>query len=195
MEFNDLRIWAEFIRDIALIIGVPALGTLTIRAINTHIEVLRERIELLKQTQYTNALSELKAQRELYEQEKIRLNSEKTELSRKVDELKISRDIDQKIFKLDELISGLDNVIQIIARTEGDVFIEHCIAHLELAKKEPGSVPLNLGFSTLKTDAAAMLIKFGALHKLEGSKRRDLYKITTLGEHLLENLKSQVSVN
>ena len=52
MEFGNIRAWAELIRDIGLIIGIPILIGVGVKLYSQQIEILKARNELLKETQY-----------------------------------------------------------------------------------------------------------------------------------------------
>lgn len=72
--------WTRLVRDIGLIIGLPVLITVGIKLYKQQVQVLRERIGLLQETQYDRALSMIKSQRELYEIERGYLENRINEL-------------------------------------------------------------------------------------------------------------------
>ena len=52
VDMSTVRAWAELVRDVGLIIGVPVLITIGVKLYGQQIEVLKSRNELLKETQY-----------------------------------------------------------------------------------------------------------------------------------------------
>ena len=80
---QQLKDWAGFIRDLGLIIGVPTLiivGTqlyeLQVAALKEQKEVLKERNDLLKDTQYDRARDIIRAQKELFDMEREQLQKQ-----------------------------------------------------------------------------------------------------------------------
>jgi len=78
---------AALVRDLGLIIGLPViivvitkLYTMQVNLVKERQELLNEKSELLRDTQYDKALSQIKAQRELYEIERTSLEQEITGL-------------------------------------------------------------------------------------------------------------------
>jgi hypothetical protein len=67
--------YARFIRDIFLIIAIPTFIIFGMKLYNKQIEVLNTHINLLKETQYDKALSLIKAQEELHQREKKKLEN------------------------------------------------------------------------------------------------------------------------
>lgn len=70
MDIGHIRTWAELVRDVGLILGIPVLIMIGVKLYGQQIEILKARNELLKETQYDRALSIIKSQRELYELER-----------------------------------------------------------------------------------------------------------------------------
>lgn len=58
------------IRDIVIIGGVPAMGSIFLALHNAQVETLKQQIELLRENQFPKVNEIVKAQRELYDREK-----------------------------------------------------------------------------------------------------------------------------
>jgi len=71
---------AELIRDIGIIIGIPTIIIIAGKLYTQRIQVLKEQVQLLKETQYDRALSQIKSQKELYIMEREKLENEIIEL-------------------------------------------------------------------------------------------------------------------
>jgi len=66
----------EILRDMGIVIGIPTLIVLWLRVIRARIDVLNEKIDFLKKTQYPNALLMIESQKKLYEIELQQLSME-----------------------------------------------------------------------------------------------------------------------
>ena len=92
MDFGKIKRWAELIRDIGLIIGIPILIGVGVKLYGQQIEILKARNELLKETQYDRALTIIKSQKEVFQIERQTLEKKVAELEAqgqsKTDEVK-----------------------------------------------------------------------------------------------------------
>jgi len=70
---SDIAFYASLIRDVGVIIGIPALIGIGVKLYTKHIEMLKREIEMLKHTQYDKALSVIDGQKKLFEHERIEL--------------------------------------------------------------------------------------------------------------------------
>jgi len=59
---SGIEQWAELIRDIGVIIGIPTLIVIGMKIYRARIEVLTERIEVLRETSYDRALNVIRSQ-------------------------------------------------------------------------------------------------------------------------------------
>jgi histidyl-tRNA synthetase len=98
--------WTRIARNIILTICVPISIFYGVKLYTMHIGTLEAHIKLLKETQYDNALSLIKAQEELHQREKKKLenkidslvnlgsnNEEINQLRRQLDKARISQEI------------------------------------------------------------------------------------------------------
>lgn len=69
-QFDKIEKWVRFIRDLALLIGVPVLITVGLSVSNLQKEALQEQVELLKLGQADRALSLIKAKDEINQLER-----------------------------------------------------------------------------------------------------------------------------
>ena len=79
---NEIMQWASFIRDIGLILGIPALIAVGVKLYSQHIEILKARNELLKETQYDRAVSLLESQKKVFLIEREVMDKQIAELER-----------------------------------------------------------------------------------------------------------------
>ena len=112
MDVGQIKFWAEFIRDVGLILGIPALIGVGVKLYGQQIEILKERNELLKETQYDRALSMIKSQKELFEFERQSL--EKSINDREGSLSKSTEALTEKQREIDELRARLQNVSEVI---------------------------------------------------------------------------------
>lgn len=124
MDIGQIKDWAELVRDVGLILGIPVVIGVAMKLYVQQIKILKERAELLKETQYDRALSVIKSQRQLYELERQSLNasieelesslSKSTEaLSEKENETTRLRD---RLEEVTETIGSLDRSASMIER-------------------------------------------------------------------------------
>lgn len=124
MDIVQIKAWAELVRDLGLIIGIPILIGVGVKLYGQQIEILKARNELLKETQYDRALSIIKSQKEVYELERQSLEkaikglegslSERAEaLSDKEKEIAALRVRSQEVT---EAIGSLDRSASVIER-------------------------------------------------------------------------------
>jgi hypothetical protein len=92
----DVERWAALIRDVGLIVGVPTLIVVGRRFYTRQIAILKEHIEFLKSQQVDRAWTIVRAQQELHEVERKRLEARIGELqlagTEKESELQTARD-------------------------------------------------------------------------------------------------------
>lgn len=72
----EIKTYAELIRDIGLVLGIPTLIFVFLRLYKQQLENLKSEISVLKQTQYDRALSLIESQRKLHEIEREQLESQ-----------------------------------------------------------------------------------------------------------------------
>lgn len=123
---QQLKDWAGFIRDLGLIIGMPAmvvvgvqLYELQLDALEQQKAVIEERNKLLEETQYDRALNLIRAQKDLFALEREQLEAQLatarqaaeqdrgkiTELERELGELESAAKVIQK-FSLEATEGG-----------------------------------------------------------------------------------------
>ncbi|MCU1250736.1 MAG: hypothetical protein JWQ49_3765 [Edaphobacter sp.] len=125
VDMSTVRAWAELVRDVGLIIGVPVLITIGVKLYGQQIEVLKSRNELLKETQYDRALDIIKSQRELFELERDSLEKKlrKLESEGSIALADKEREIDvlkARLGTVKETISNLESSASIVERAGFD---------------------------------------------------------------------------
>jgi len=83
---NEIMVWAGFIRDIGLIVGIPVLIGVGVKLYSQQIEILKARNDLLKETQYDRAVSLLESQKKAFLMEREALDKRITDLEREKSE-------------------------------------------------------------------------------------------------------------
>jgi chromosome segregation ATPase len=113
LDFTTVERWAKLIRDIGLIIGVPAviaLGSklyeLQIAAVKAHSEVLEAQNNFLKETQYDRAATLLVSQKKVYEMEREHLQKQIAALEQEGSEKT------EELARLQKQRQGVDNTLQ-----------------------------------------------------------------------------------
>lgn len=100
---------AALVRDVGVILGIPVVLTVGIRlydlqtkALEAQMKAIEAQNEVLKQTQYDRALSMIKSQKELFD-------NERASLERKIGDLSTSgKDQTEEIAKLQSRVAELD---------------------------------------------------------------------------------------
>jgi Tfp pilus assembly protein PilN len=124
---NEIMIWAGFIRDIGLILGIPVLIGVGVKLYSQQIEILKARNELLKETQYDRAISLLESQKKVFLIERETLDKQIAELDRLVNERDtrlsdIRNAIEQATSKMD---SVMQSAIPVNPATAQMIISEH----------------------------------------------------------------------
>ncbi|MGH9891102.1 MAG: hypothetical protein ACREA0_03795 [bacterium] len=108
--------WVSLIRDIGVILGVPGLIWLGVKLYNLQLASLRERNEVLAETQYDRALAQIRSQRELFEMERIELAERLAELRGSLsDKDSEISSLKGRLAKVDSSLHVLDRSIEVIA--------------------------------------------------------------------------------
>lgn len=86
---QKLKVWTGVVRDLGLILGMPALVAigmqlydLQLGALEEQKAIIEERNKLLQETQYDRALGLIRAQKELFEMEREQLQAQLQEARR-----------------------------------------------------------------------------------------------------------------
>ncbi len=109
---NTVKQVLEILRDLGIVIGIPTLIMLFSRIMGARIDVLKDTIEFLKLTQYTNALTTIQAQKSLHE-------FELKELNQRLEEYKQLEQISTPNIKEKELIEeNIQSVKQSLAQLQ-----------------------------------------------------------------------------
>src|SRR5882724_4664663 len=100
---------AALVRDVGVILGIPVVLTVGIKlydlqtkALEAQMKAVQAQNEVLKQTQYDRALAMIKSQRELFENERVSLEKQVTNLSTS------DKDKSEEIAQLQKRIAVLD---------------------------------------------------------------------------------------
>ena len=104
--------WANLIRDIGLILGIPTLIIIGMKLYGIQINTLKQQNELLRETQYDRALSLLNSQKELF-------NKERDDLEKKIDGLQKNRE--KNLEEIERLRKRLDHVVSSIKSFEESI--------------------------------------------------------------------------
>lgn len=64
--FIKIRTWAQLIRDLSLILGVPTIIYITLFLHNEQIDALKAQLSFAESTSYDRALSLIESQKKLY---------------------------------------------------------------------------------------------------------------------------------
>ena len=75
-RFDQIERWVRFIKNLGLIIGIPALLVVGINLQNARVEALEAKISLLEQQNVVAAATEVEAYRKLLDMQSKRLNDE-----------------------------------------------------------------------------------------------------------------------
>ena len=121
-KLSIIKGWAELIRDVGLIVGIPTLiiiGSkmygLQIESLKAQNEVLKSRIEILGEFSYDRALSRINSQKKLFDQEREELESIIASLEAsstdKIDEIAALKRI---LFANKERDAQLDETVQFL---------------------------------------------------------------------------------
>ncbi|MEM7358265.1 MAG: hypothetical protein AAF431_04175 [Pseudomonadota bacterium] len=110
--------WISTLRDIGLILGVPTIGLMFVRFYNQQIQILKSQVSTVKETQYANALTQLKSQKELFE------------LERNTHTEKIS-DLEKRLYDAEQslenyLTRALSAEAEVKSKSENILTIERC---------------------------------------------------------------------
>ncbi len=104
-----IKQWIEVVRDIGLIIGVPALIVIGAGLYERQIDALKAENKLLQKTQYDRAWVQIESQKKLFENEREMLLS------------RIDEEVDADLSKGEEIvriINELDEVNKLFVRSE-----------------------------------------------------------------------------
>jgi hypothetical protein len=123
------RAVASLVRDIGMILGIPALFTIglklyeiqtkaleaQIKASETQIKVLESQNALLKETQYDRALTIIKSQKELFSMERSSLEKQISDLKASGHNLEEEAHLAGRLIETQERINASDAAIAALA--------------------------------------------------------------------------------
>ncbi len=127
---QKLRDWTSLVRDLGIILGIPALLAVGVQLYDLQVSALREqkaiieeRNKLLRETQYDRALSVIRAQKKLFEMEREQLQAQLVEARQGnlQDQEKIS-ELERKLNELESVSKALRQ-FRIETTDEGEIRI------------------------------------------------------------------------
>jgi len=132
---------AALVRDVGVILGIPVVLTVGIKlydlqtkALEAQMKAVQAQNEVLKQTQYDRALAMIKSQRELFENERVSLEKQVTNLSTS------DKDKSEEIAQLQKRIAVLDVFKRRVDQEDAN-FQQMLIMLTQMSEKSGGKSP------------------------------------------------------